>query len=264
MVGEHPAVVHLVNVVRRQHENVIGLGLADEVEILEDRVGRTAVPALVELLLRGDHVDVLAQVGREEAPAMLDVADQALRLVLREDGRVPDAGVARCGGAAVALGQATCTLTPGESGAAYAVYTARWGLVKLVKQSPEDSPRIVRLLGPGAAVGLESLKEGIYWHAAVAMRETGLCRIPVKAIDRLQAHNAQVAEQLITQWETYVEYADRWITELSAGPVKVRVCRLIVFLIEITHSASREIELPSVEDLAAILGASVESVSRAT
>ena len=145
-----------------------------------------------------------------------------------------------------------------------AVYTVRWGLVKLVKQSPEDSPRIVRLLGPGAAVGLESLKEGIYWHAAVTMRETGLFRIPVKAIDRLQAHNAQVAEQLITQWETYVEYADRWITELSAGPVKVRVCRLIGFLIEITHSASGEIELPSVEDLAAILGASVESVSRAT
>lgn len=151
-----------------------------------------------------------------------------------------------------------------ESGAADAVYTVRWGLVKLVKQAPEDSARIVRLLGPGAAVGLEALKEGIYWHAAITLRETGLCRIPFKVIDRLQSQNAHVAERLITQWETYVEYADRWITDLSAGPVKVRVCRLIGFLIEITHSTSGEIELPSVEDLAAILGASVESVSRAT
>ncbi len=108
-----------------------------------------------------------------------------------------------------------------ESGAADAVYTVRWGLVKLVKQSPEDSHRIVRLLGPGAAVGLEALKEGIYWHAAVTLRETGLCRIPFKVIDRLQSHNSQVAERLITQWEKYVEYADRWITELSSGPVSV-------------------------------------------
>ena len=138
-----------------------------------------------------------------------------------------------------------------EGGAADAIYTVRWGLVKLVKQSPEDSPRIVRLLGPGAAVGLESLKEGIYWHAAITLRETGLCHIPYKLIDRLQSQTAQVAERLITQWETYVEYADCRITDRSAGPVKVRGCRLIGFLLEITHSASREIELPSVEDLEA-------------
>jgi hypothetical protein len=61
-----------------------------------------------------------------------------------------------------------------------------------------------------------------------------------------------------------VECADRWIIELSAGSVKVRVCRLLGFLIELTRGTSDEIELPSVEDLAAILGTSVESVSRAT
>ena len=144
-----------------------------------------------------------------------------------------------------------------------AVYTVRWGLVKLVKRSPENTPRIVRLLGRGAAVGLEAIKEGVYWHGAHAMRETSLCRIPLKMVDRLQARNPRVADRLIFQWERYVMSADRWITELSTGPVKARVRRLLELLVELSGSGSGEIELPSVEDLAAILGASVESVSRA-
>ena len=144
-----------------------------------------------------------------------------------------------------------------------AVYTVRWGLVKLVKRSPENAPRIVRLLGPGAAVGLEAIKEGLYWHAALAMRETSLCRIPLKMVDRLQAQNPRVADRLILQWERYLMTADRWITELSTGPVKARARRLLELLVELSDSGSGEIELPSVEDLAAILGASVESVSRA-
>jgi CRP-like cAMP-binding protein len=150
-----------------------------------------------------------------------------------------------------------------ENDAGDAVYTVRRGLVKLIKQSSTGTTRIVRLLGPGAAVGLEAVKEGVYWHTAVAMQETGLCRIPFEVIEQLQRHNAQVADRMILQWEKYVEYADRWIMELSAGPVKARARRLIGLLVEITDNASGEIVLPSTEDLAAILGASMESVSRA-
>jgi CRP-like cAMP-binding protein len=154
------------------------------------------------------------------------------------------------------------TVLYSESESANAIYTVRWGLVKLVKQSPEGTARIVRLLGTGAAVGLEALKEGVYWHTAVAVQETALCRVPFKVIDRLQTRNAQLADRLIVQWERYLEYADRWITELSTGPVKARVHRLIGILVEINNSAAGEIEIPSVEDLAATLGASVEAVSR--
>lgn len=150
-----------------------------------------------------------------------------------------------------------------EDEAAEAIYTVRWGLVKLVKRAPEGGDRIVRLLGPGAAVGLEALKEGVYWHTAIPLRETSLCRIPFRVVEELQGHNQQVAERLIGQWERYVDYADRWIVELSGGPVKPRVRRLMAFLVEITGSDAAEIEVPAVDDLAAILGASVESVSRA-
>ena len=155
------------------------------------------------------------------------------------------------------------TLLYREDDPADAVYTVRRGLVKLVKGSPEGSSRIVRLLGPGAAVGLEALKEGVYWHSAIPIRETGLCRIPFEAFDRLQGHNDQVTDRLLTQWEKYVEYADRWITELSSGAVKTRIYRLMALLVEIAGGDASAIELPSVQDVAAILGVSVESVSRA-
>jgi CRP-like cAMP-binding protein len=151
-----------------------------------------------------------------------------------------------------------------ESDPADAIYTVRWGVVKLAKRSPQGTDRIVRLLGPGAAVGLEGLQEGVHWHTATALQQSGLCRIPFQVIDQLQVHNAQLAERLVLQWEHYVEYADRWITELTAGSVKTRVVRLLNLLVEVTSNTSAEIELPSVHDLAAVLGTSVESVSRAT
>ena len=156
------------------------------------------------------------------------------------------------------------TVLYAESDPADAIYTVRWGVVKLAKRSPQDTTRIVRLLGPGAAVGLEGLKEGVHWHTATTLQQTGLCRIPFNVVDQLQLQNAQLAERLVLQWERYVEYADRWITDLTAGAVKTRVYRLLKLLVELTPTASAEIELPSVHDLAAILGTSVESVSRAT
>jgi len=150
-----------------------------------------------------------------------------------------------------------------EGGTAQAIYTVRRGLVKLVKQTPEGTKRIVRLLGPGAAVGLEGLRQGVYWHDAITMGQTGLCCLPFQVIDQLQLQNAQLVDRLLTQWEKYVEYADRWITELSTGVVRSRVNRLMWLLVELTDSDTGEIELPCIEDLADILGASVESVSRA-
>ncbi len=150
-----------------------------------------------------------------------------------------------------------------EDAAADAVYTVRWGLIKLIKRSPEGTTRIVRLLGTGAAVGLESLKAGVYWHTAAAMQQTGLCRVPFKLVDALQTRNALLEDRLIAQWGQYMSYADRWIVGLSVGPVKTRVQRLIELLLEITDNGAGEIEMPSLEDLGAILGTSQESVSRA-
>jgi len=154
------------------------------------------------------------------------------------------------------------TILYDESTPADAVYTVRWGLVKLSKQAPEGGVRIVRLLGRGAAIGLEGLQEGVHWHTATTLQETGLCRVPFKVIDQLRAQNPQLVERLLVQWERHVQYADRWITELSTGSVKGRLHRLIDLLMDVTGNRSGEIEMPPVQDLAATIGVSVESVSR--
>ena len=56
-------------------------------------VGRALVPVLVDALHGRNHLDVLAQLGREDVPAVADVADQFQRLVLCQDEDSPDVGI---------------------------------------------------------------------------------------------------------------------------------------------------------------------------
>ena len=93
MLRQHAAVVHLVDVVAGEDEHVLRPAAADDVEVLEYRVGRALVPVLGDLLLRRQEVDEFVETAVEEAPATLQMVDQALRLVLRGDADAADAGV---------------------------------------------------------------------------------------------------------------------------------------------------------------------------
>jgi len=117
-----------------------------------------------------------------------------------------------------------------EDTAADAVYTIRHGIVKLIKQTPGQEARIVRLLGRGATAGLEALTHGLYWHTAVAMRQAELCRVPLAVFDELQTRSVQLADRVVGQWQQQVTNADRWLTELAHGPINDRVRRLLAVL----------------------------------
>ena len=93
VLGQHDRIVHLVDMIAGQDQHVTRRGLAQDVEVLEYRIGRAAVPAFVDPLLRRDHIDVLAQIGLQESPAALDVPDQALGLVLRQHADAPGARI---------------------------------------------------------------------------------------------------------------------------------------------------------------------------
>jgi hypothetical protein len=54
----------------------------DALEILEDRVRRPLVPVFGYALHGRQHFDVLAQLRRQNVPAVADVADQFQRFVL--------------------------------------------------------------------------------------------------------------------------------------------------------------------------------------
>jgi CRP-like cAMP-binding protein len=149
-----------------------------------------------------------------------------------------------------------------EDEPASAVYTVGHGLIKLLKQGPAGE-RIVRLLGPGAAVGLEAYSIGRYRHTAVAMRPCELCRIPLEILRELQHRDPGLAHGVLAQWQQQLESADRWLSELSQGVVAERIERLIAMMAELEGGASPLVRLPTTSEVASMLGITRESVSRA-
>ena len=89
---DHLAEVHAVDVVGADDDDDVGLLVVDEVEALQDRVGRAREPALAEPLLRGHRGDVGVQ-QPVHAPRLRDVPVEAVRLVLGEHDDLPQTRV---------------------------------------------------------------------------------------------------------------------------------------------------------------------------
>ena len=65
----------------------------------------------------------------------------------------------------------------------------------------------------------------------------------------------------MTRWQKAVDDADSWLTELSAGPSRARVARLLSYLA--AHAEDGAFSLIGREDMGSILGITKESASRA-
>ena len=83
--AQHPRVVHLVDVIAREHDQVPRILAQDRVEVLVDRVGGAEIPVLADALLRAEDLDELAELVGDDAPAHADVAAERERLVLQRD-----------------------------------------------------------------------------------------------------------------------------------------------------------------------------------
>jgi hypothetical protein len=79
---EHLAGVHPVDVVGAEHEDVVGVLVVDDVEVLEDRVGRARGTSGAPPHLRGHRGDVVAEQGGQRQVGDVDV--EAVALVLGE------------------------------------------------------------------------------------------------------------------------------------------------------------------------------------
>ena len=89
---DHLREVHPVDVVGADHDDDVGLLVADQVERLVDRVRAAEVPVLADALLRRHRGDVVAE-HRRHPPGLRDVPVQAVRLVLRQHDHLQVAGV---------------------------------------------------------------------------------------------------------------------------------------------------------------------------
>ena len=143
------------------------------------------------------------------------------------------------------------------------VYSIRRGMVKLVHVAQDGSYRILRLLGPGTAIGLELLDgtDG-YHHTAIAINQVDLCRIPVSTVRQLKHKHPILCEQIVQQLQDQLNLADRWIVALGAGTARQRVAHLLLILDEFFADENGAFILLNREDMAAMIGIAVETVSR--
>lgn len=143
------------------------------------------------------------------------------------------------------------------------VYSIRRGMVKLVHVAEDGSYRIVRLLGPGAAIGLELLEgEDAYHHTAIAVNEVDICRIPVPTIRQLESKHPELCERVGEQLQEQLNLADEWIVALGAGTAKQRVAQLLLVLDKFFADKNNDFIMLSGEDMAAMIGIAAETVSR--
>lgn len=143
------------------------------------------------------------------------------------------------------------------------IYSIRRGMVKLVHTSEDGTNRIVRLLGPGSAIGLELLDGAeSYRHSAIAINQVDLCKIPVSTVEQLESEYPQLYEHVLQQLQDQLDLADQWIVALGAGTAKQRVAQLLLVLDKFFADSNDEFILLSREDMAAMIGIAVETVSR--
>jgi CRP/FNR family transcriptional regulator len=140
------------------------------------------------------------------------------------------------------------------------MFTVRSGLVKLVQYLPDGSQRIVRLVRPADVTGLEALLGDAYEHDAIVMHLTEVCCLPVATVDALGRDNPELRIELLKRWQRALSEADIWLTELSTGPARERIARLLLRLA--SKGERPECTLFGREDLGAMLGITTETASR--
>jgi CRP-like cAMP-binding protein len=143
------------------------------------------------------------------------------------------------------------------------IYSIRDGMVKLEHVAQDGQNRIVRLLGAGAAIGLELLDgaDG-YHHTAIAINQVDLCKIPLSTVRQLESKHAVLCKQVGKQLQEQLDLADEWIVALGTGTAKQRVAQLILVLNEFFADENGAFILLNREDMAAMIGIAVETVSR--
>lgn len=142
-----------------------------------------------------------------------------------------------------------------------AVYCIRAGAVKMVRYDPAGNEHIVRVLKVGDVAGFESAFADRYEHAAIAVGEVRACRIPITYFRRFVSQHSALQTRLLQKSQEALREAEAWLSELVGGttPARTRMARL---LLRLRVGSGDRIHRFSVDDMAAIIGSTPETVSR--
>jgi CRP/FNR family transcriptional regulator, anaerobic regulatory protein len=145
--------------------------------------------------------------------------------------------------------------------AGLAVYTVRSGVVRFERTTERGDRRIVRLAGRGDLIGQEALVQRPYADEAVACTPVQLCRIPRMLIQDLVHVENRLPHELMLRWQLALDAAEAWVADLSTGPARRRLLRLLQRLSSLSETPDL-IWLPRRDQMGAMLDMTVETASR--
>ena len=139
VISQHERVIHFVDVVPGEHQNVVNRAVAgDDVLVLVDSIGCTPVPAfVVSALLRWQQIDEFVHFAFQKSPATLQVTQQAVRFVLGDHANPADAGIQAVGEREIDNPEFAAKINSGFGAA-----------VRQVHQSAAPAPRQHQRYGP--------------------------------------------------------------------------------------------------------------------
>lgn len=140
------------------------------------------------------------------------------------------------------------------------IFSIRAGVVMLERLTPQAERRILRLAGQGDVVGLEALLGQTHSSRAIALSDVAACALPTAQVQELSLSNRAFTQHLMVRWQRALDEADEWLAELSIGPARERVLRLILKFTD--YFGGSRIQLPMREDIGAMLGMTLETASR--
>jgi CRP-like cAMP-binding protein len=140
------------------------------------------------------------------------------------------------------------------------IFSIRSGMVKLNRINADGTQRIVRVLRPGNALGLEAMVNSQYEHDAIALTTVVACRIPLDVMAKLDRESPILHRRVLEQWHAALSDADQWFAELANGSARVRIARLLLKMRDATKPTNSV--LFTLEDIGSILGMTVETASR--
>lgn len=159
------------------------------------------------------------------------------------------------------LGFAADATVYDRGGAGQAVFTVRSGLVRFERTTERGDRRIVRLAGRGDLIGQEALVRRPYTDAAIACTPVQLCRIPRTLIDELLVEQDMLPPTLMLRWQLALDAAEAWVADLSTGPARRRMLRLLLQLGEHADGDGL-IWMPRRGEIGAMLDMTIETASR--
>ena len=94
MLLQHDFIVHFVDMIAGQNDDVVNAMAGNNVDILKDRIGGALIPAIFrDHLAGGQNIETFIALGAEEIPATLQMPDQAVGFILGGHADPPDAAI---------------------------------------------------------------------------------------------------------------------------------------------------------------------------